>query len=490
MSNVHMGLNMTDQKMKRLERPVSRRSVLRQGLRASTACLFVAPNVLGGPNHVAPSDQFRFGQIGAGGTGRVDLTHAIAAGARPVAFCDVDVQRAGKTYEMHPELPRYTDFREMMDVMHRELDAVVISTPDHGHGVQGLEALRRGKHVYLQTPLARTFDECGLLRSAALHAGVATQMGNQCRSQMSTKLTDALIASGRAGAVRSVHAWTRAPAWPQGMQSAPAASAPPISLDWDLWLGPASHRPFGRGYLPMSWRGWWDFGTGALGAMGCRWLDAAFVSLQLSMPDEVIADLDASAGVKATNLSFPTASKVTLRFAANERCPNGVDVHWYDGQRRPDLPTISPDDSIKDPGFVAGHHGCVMVGDRATIAVTSNSPRPEVVAVPGGSAESLRTVRAEVRRWVHGVFTELEQDRQTHFARWIAAARNGAVNSGGSSFDVTARMTQAILLGNIATRFPGQRLRWNHQAEQFHDAEAANSFLKMEPRPGFDLSIQ
>ncbi|MEM6366559.1 MAG: Gfo/Idh/MocA family oxidoreductase, partial [Planctomycetota bacterium] len=264
-------------------------------------CLIVSPEILGrvgraaSPERVPPSDQFRFVQIGAGGRGRTDLTETIAAGGKPVAFCDVDVQRAGKTYELHPNLPRRSDFRKMLDEFDRECDAVVISTPDHIHGVQGLDALRRGKHLFLQKPLARTFDECDRLIRASHHAGVATQMGNQCQSGFAMVAWQTLVNAGLIGAISEVHCWTNRPTWPQGMTDYPPSANPPSTLQWDTWLGPVAKRPFARGYLPYAWRGWRDFGTGALGDMGCQWIAPAWKALKLSLPQRVTADVsDAS----------------------------------------------------------------------------------------------------------------------------------------------------------------------------------------------------
>ncbi|KLU05468.1 putative NADH-dependent dehydrogenase [Rhodopirellula islandica] len=445
--------------------------------------MIVSPHVLGGPGKTPPSDQFRFAQIGVGGQGARDVRRMIHAGGTPVALCDVDVQRAGKTFCQHPDVERFTDYRVMLDEFDKEFDAVVISTPDHTHAAIGLAAMRHGKHVYLQCPMARTFDEVQRLQTAAAESGLAVQVGNQGHSSLHMRAFQDFVQRGVLGEIQSVHCWTDRPEWPQGMATTPVSTSPPISLDWDLWLGPVADRPFCKGYLPVAWRGWWDFGTGALGDMGCHLLDPAFTALRLKLPRTVTADCETAASI-----SYPVWSQVQMEFDATDVCPKGLKLTWDDGGKQPETPTIIADETTGEPGFSAGGSGCMIVGDKMTLVgstlANESDQMPQIVAVASDDDSELAAARQAARERAEQLSAEGSKTSKSHYERWIQAAREGKSDALASDLQTAGTMTQASLLGCIATRFPGQALRWDEAKQQFAGSDEANSFLSFEPREG------
>ncbi|MGY8687507.1 MAG: Gfo/Idh/MocA family protein, partial [Verrucomicrobiales bacterium] len=300
----------------------SRRSFLKQA--GATAFAFqVVPSRVFGAN-----ERLAVGSIGIGGKGAGDVKDIAAAGADIVALCDVDESRRGKDMtEAHPKAPFYKDFRLMLEKEGKHLDAVSVSTPDHLHCHAAVTAMRMGKHVYVQKPMAHSIWEARLMAQVAKEQGVATQMGNQAHAGEPIRRAVELIRSGIIGKVKEVHAWTNRPIWPQGMSSMPKAQPIPNSLDWYLWLGPAPDRPYHQSYCPFKWRGWWDFGTGALGDMGCHIMDMPFWALDLKHPTSVEAKSDG-----ATYLSAPRASTVTYQFPAGQYSKD-LKFCWYDGNK-------------------------------------------------------------------------------------------------------------------------------------------------------------
>lgn len=234
----------------------------------------------------SPNEKLNIASIGAGGKARSDI-YACAQTENIVALCDVDDKNAAATYERYPNVPKYKDYRGMLDKEGAGVDAVIVAIPDHMHAAAALDAMQRGKHVYVQKPLAHSVWECRELRKAAQKFGVATQMGNQGYSNEGTRQCAEMVWSGVIGNVAEVHAWTNRPAWPQGLAALPPTSAPPSYLDWNLWLGVAEDRPYSEDYEPFTWRGFYDFGSGALGDMACHILGAPNMALRLGAPTAV-----------------------------------------------------------------------------------------------------------------------------------------------------------------------------------------------------------
>jgi hypothetical protein len=461
-----------------------RRSFLKRSTLAAASVTIVAPHVLGGPGKTPPSDQFRFAQIGVGGQGARDVHRMIHAGGTPVALCDVDVQRAGKTFCQHPDVERFTDYRVMFDEFDKEFDAVVISTPDHTHAAIGLAAMRHGKHVYLQCPMARTYNEVQRLQTMAKESGLVLQAGNQGHASLAMRAFEDFVQTDMLGDIQSVHCWTDRPEWPQGMTTVPTSTPAPISLDWDLWLGPVADRPFSKSYLPVTWRGWWDFGTGALGDMGCHLLDPAFTTLGLSVPRNITADCETPASI-----SYPVWSQIEMEFDATSTSPDGLKLTWYDGGKQPETPTIIADAATGEAGFSASGNGCMIVGKKMTLVgstlANESEQMPQIVAVASEDDAEL----AEARRAAHARIEQLSAENsdtsRSHYERWIQAAREGKPDSLADDLKTATAVTQTALLGCIATRFPGQTLNWDNEKQQFAGSEEANSFLSFQPREGY-----
>ena len=295
--------------------------------------------MLGGPGYRAPSDTLNVAHIGVGGMGGGDVRGMAGVGENIYALCDVDEDQAVGSWGAFPMAKQYRDFRVMLEREADNIDAVVISTPDHTHTVAGIMALSLGKPTRIQKPLATTIWEVRQLMSAAQAAGVATQMGNQGHAQEGTRQIREWYEAGAIGEIQRVEYWTNRPIWPQAIRRSTEAHHVPATLDWDLWLGPAAERPYHPAYAPFNWRGWWDFGTGALGDIACHAMDAAFWTFDLGTPERVSAE--------STPLfpeTAPAASRIEYDFPARSGRPS-VKVVWRDGNLSPPRPDEVADDA-------------------------------------------------------------------------------------------------------------------------------------------------
>jgi hypothetical protein len=444
----------------------SRRRFLRDA-----AALAAAPHVAWASSGRGQSEPFRFAQIGCGGKGESDRDAMLKAGARVAGLCDVDDERAKGVHAKHPDVPRFKDYRAMLEKLEKEIDGVVVSTPDHTHAVAALDAMRRGKHVYVQKPLARTFGECQALLDSAAKRGVVTQMGNQGHAGGGLRLWEEMAKAGAFGEIRHIHTWSDRPIWPQGMTKAPAEEPVPAGVDWDSWVGPVAMRPYSKAYLPFKWRGWWDFGCGAMGDMACHNMDPAFWIFKLGLPTSVVARASAPAGV-----AYPAWSVIDYTFGPTPALPQGVKLTWHDGQKMPDAPPGT------DPKLKLQNNGCMVVGSKLTAVGGSHAGAPRVIAV--GETFDAATVGEAAKHW---------QDRQKglpgtdHYGQWVRAASARDPKATGSRFEYAAPFTQAILLGCIALRFPGQELKWDDASKRFTNFAEANEWLSFKPRDGYSL---
>src|SRR5579862_133186 len=278
------------------------------------------------------NDRIGFACIGVGGMGDGDSNNAARFG-NIVAICDVDESILAKKAQQFPKARKFTDYRKMFDAMSGEIDAVTVSTPDHSHAAATALALRHGKHVYTQKPLARSVYECRALAALAREMKAATQMGNQGTADSSLRRNASKVRAGALGTVSDVHVWSNRPLWPQGIER-PGPSDPPAGLDWDLWLGPAPVRPYGQGYVPGVWKGFWDFGTGALGDMACHTVNLPFMALDLRDPTAITAVCTGHNGD-----SYPKASRIVYEFPATA-ARAAVTMTWYDGGNLPPIDLI------------------------------------------------------------------------------------------------------------------------------------------------------
>ena len=309
----------------------SRRTFVKSAAAVGTAFHIVPRHVLG-KGYTAPSDTLRLGAIGAGGKGDSDITGLVKAGVSVAALCDVDFRNARRTVARNPDAKRFKDYREMLDRMGSELDIISVSTPDHMHAVATMAALKLNKPVFTQKPLTRTLGEVRALMAETKRRGMPTQMGNQGHAGVGTRVMREYYDAGAIGEIREIHYWTNRPIWPQGIDRPTDAHNPHPAFDWNLWLGTAPERPYNPAYAPFRWRGWWDYGTGALGDIACHAMDAAFWAFDLRNPTRITPESTALFEETA-----PKSSRVEYEFPARGSRP-AVKVVWRDGSLWPNKP--------------------------------------------------------------------------------------------------------------------------------------------------------
>lgn len=446
----------------------SRRKFLKS---AAAGGLFFIPAIrLFGQELPKLSKQMRFAGIGVGGMGTPTCNDIINAGGTIVALCDVDPGHLQGYANSHPGIPCYTDWRKLFQEKSSEFDAVAISTPDHTHAIIALEAMMRGKHVYVQKPLARTFEECQLLFDMQKKTGVVTQMGNQ--GHPGVFRYDELLKEKFWGDIVKLEAWSDRPVWPQGMASYPAPQQPPPGLDWDVWCGPSPDHGFSTAYHAFRWRGWWDYGCGAIGDMAVHNADPAFWSFKLGLPVEVRAKCPDPAGI-----AFPTWSEIELKFGPTPVLPKGVTLTWYDGKHKPKVPEGC------NPNFRCGDNGLLVHGSKAVTVGGSHANSP-IVCSHGGhpfndeTRDAQRKAREIVRR----------AKLPSHYREFVEAARDGRAEAPHSRLSYAAPFTQALLLGCIALRYPGEALKFNPETKLFTNKPEANEFLRLRERANWSLA--
>ena len=400
------------------------------------------------------NEEIRFACIGIGGKGQSDSADAARSG-KVVAVAEKSFAGA-KTY---------TDFRKLFAEMAGEFDAVTVSTPDHAHVIAAAEALNLGKHCFCQKPLTRAIAEARLLGDLARGKGVATQMGNQGTAADSLRRAAAFIKSGGLGAVKEVHVWTNRPVWPQG-GGRPAEAPVPKNLDWDSWIGPAAMRPYGAGYHPFAWRGFWEFGTGALGDMACHTFNMPFMALNLRDPASVQATT--SGHNKET---YPKWSIIDFAFPAlGERA--AVKVVWYDGGKLPEQALFAgyPGEKDKDgqeKPFKAAGSGVLVIGEKDTLYA------------PGDYCEKGFTLKSG------GKPAEVEFEKSPgHFQEWIRAIKGGP--AARSNFpDYAGPLTETILLGNLAVWAAGKKVEWDPKGLVATNAPELAAIVRPKYREGW-----
>lgn len=411
----------------------------------------------------SPNEKLNIAAIGAGGKGRSDI--AGCATENIVALCDPDARRAAPTFEKYPNLPKYKDFRRMFDKEGKNIDAVLVSCPDHMHGMASMWAMERGKHVYCQKPLTRTVWEAQQLTRAAARYGVATQMGNQGYSNEGARQCCEIIWAGDIGAVREVHAWTNRPLkyWPQGPDVVPKQEPVPDSLDWDVWLGVASARPYSPAYVPHNWRGFPDFGCGAIGDMACHILGTPNMALRLTAPTSVECVKKEGVG----QYTFPLRTVIRFDFPARGSMPP-VKIFWYDGlQKRPHFEGISDDELLGDKDS----NGSLFIGEKGMVTTGCYGERTRLV--PAAKMKEYKLPPPLLTR------------SPGHYRDWIRACKGG--EPACSNFAVAGPFVQWMLLGVIAMRFEG-KLEWDAQKMRFTNHREANQYLRPKIRKGWKFA--
>ncbi|MFZ5831510.1 MAG: Gfo/Idh/MocA family protein [Planctomycetota bacterium] len=432
----------------------------------------------------SPNEMIAIACVGVGGKGRSDSTDAENQG-RIVALCDIDSKTLGNRSKSLPGVKTYTDYRRMFDEMGESIDAVTVSTTDHMHAPISLQAMRMGKHCFCQKPLTRTVYEARLMGQVAREMKVATQMGNQGTADSSLRRAAALLRAGAIGPVKEVHIWTNRPIWPQGMTERPEQKSVPADLAWDLWLGAAPARPYGDGYHPFKWRGWWDFGSGALGDMGCHLVNAPYMGLDLRSPIAVQAETSGH-----NRDAFPAWSVVTWEFPANDWRP-GLKMIWYDG-----CATYSPRKAKKGDSKDAAAQEAPPTDVREYFQGPGKAPPPEFFEgrMPQGAwiavGEKGKQMGTEV--FAGGEEKDVQFPQSPgHFEEWIRAIRGG--EPAMSNFpDYASQLTETVLLGNLAVWMApepglGQRVEWDATNLAATNVSGLETLIKPEYSPGYTL---
>ena len=452
---------------KKTKKAASRRKFLggaaASGALLTQACTIVPRHVLGGKGYIAPSEKLNIASIGAGGKGRSDTANS-ARTENIIALCDVDQRRAAQTFRRFPDVARYTDYRVMLDERD-DIDAVTVSTPDHTHASATLLAIEKGIHVYCQKPLTHDIHEARLIRDAARKHGVVTQMGNQGSASTGLRRAVEIIQSGGIGRVREAHVWTNRPTWPQAMYRPEEEQPVPAALEWDLWLGTAPERPYHEAYLPHNWRGWYDYGTGALGDMGCHTANLPFMALKLGSPTSVVATSSA-----IFSETYPSWCEIKFEFPARGDMPP-VTFTWHDGGKRPH------DDLFL--GSSISRSGSMMIGDRGTLYSPGDRDSENddaLILLPEKE------------------FADFEDPPQTlprspgHHQEWIMACKGEDITP-MSNFEYAAFLTETILLGNLALRL-GHKIEWDGRLLMAKNCSEAAGLIQREYRTGYSAMAE
>jgi len=452
------------------KKTLTRREFIGRSAATAAGFMIIPRHVLGGTGTKAPSDTLNIACIGVGGKGSSDIRSVSSENI--VALCDVDGRQMAdflasehnspEQKTMYEKANKYKDFRVLLD-KEKNIDAVTVTTPDHTHAVIAMNAIRRGKHVFVQKPLTHTIKEARLLAQAAKEAGIVSQMGNQGHAGEGGRLINEWIWDGAIGDVREVHCWTNRPIWPQGIEAPKETPAVPDELEWDIWLGPASYRPYHPAYHPFSWRGWWDFGTGALGDMGAHILDHPFWALKLGHPRYVQAS-----STQFTEDSYPVAEVVTYDFPARGKMPS-VRIKWYDGGIMPPRPEELEDGRMM--GDSGG--GGIFVGDKGKLMFSTYGRNPRII--PESKMREYQRPEKTIPR-SPGIHEE-----------WVEAIKKGQKST--SDFSYSGTLTEVMLLGNVAvaTKEQNAKLEWDGVKMEFKNLPEANKFIHAEYREGWSL---
>ncbi|MDR2982278.1 MAG: Gfo/Idh/MocA family oxidoreductase [Puniceicoccales bacterium] len=436
---------------------LSRRDFLKNASLAS-GLLILPGSAFAQEKKPSANDKVNVACVGVGGMGEGDMNGVAATGANIVAVCDVDSRRLAKAKEKYPNAETFSDYRVMFDKMGKKIDAVTVSTPDHTHFTVSMTAMMMGKHVYVQKPMAHTVDQARRMTKAAADNKIVSQMGNQGHSQTHIRVAKEWYEASLLGDIAEVHSWSDRPIWPQGMDKFQPEAPVPEYLDWDLWLGPTKKRPYSPKVAPFDWRGYYEFGCGALGDMAVHIIDPAYYILDLGAPTKVEVEV-----LGKSPIAFPNSSKLTYHFPAKgKRGP--VKVIWQDGRNS----------TPKAPEGVEklDANGSLLIGSKAT-------------AIMGGWGNSFNIAGA-------GKFEELREKappvkypriRGSHYKNWIDAIRNNTQSS--SDFSYAGPFTEMVLLGVIAQRV-GKTLEWDAKSGKFTNNAEANTLLVAPPsREGF-----
>ncbi len=473
----------------------NRRTFIKNTAIAAAAFMIVPRHVLGGKGFLAPSDRLLVAGIGVGGKGQSDIAMFARSGKADIAFlCDVDDRRATASVKAFPKAKYYKDWREMLDKEHKNFDAVSVSTPDHNHAIQTLAAMQLGKHVYVQKPLTHDIYEARILTEAAKKYKVVTQMGNQGASNDGPRQMKEWYEAGLIGDVHTVYAWTNRPVWPQGIPWPTTKAEIPKELDWNLWLGTAPDKDFVDKLVPFNWRGWWDYGTGALGDMGCHLIEAPFSVLNLKYAKEVEASVG-SVYVDEFKRGYfpescPPSSHVTLKFPKTNKTKGDVTLHWMDGGIQP----ARPEELAANETFGDGGNGTLFIGTKGKMMSETYSANPKLLPLSRNNDIKVPQKYPRIKGGADG-----------HYGQWVEAAIAGYGKQEVSSpFEIAGPLTEALLMANLAIRsfdikksvngrdtYPGRyvKMLWDNDNMKVTNFDDANQFVKRDYRKGWNNLI-
>lgn len=468
----------------------SRRKFIQQTSLAAAGFMIVPRHVIG-KGYIAPSDKLNIAGIGAGGKGQSDLAEfAKSPHVNVVALCDVDDRQAVASRKKFDKAPYYKDFREMLAKEHKNIDAVSISTPDNTHAVATIAAMQLGKHVYTQKPLTHDIYEARMLTEAARKYKVVTQMGNQGASGDGVRRSKELVHAGLIGDVHTALAWTNRPVWPQGIPTPTGKFDIPGELNWDLWQGPAKAIEYNPAYLPFNWRGWWAYGTGALGDMACHIMDPIYRILPILYPDSVecsVATVWREMWNDSQNLdACPPSSIIHLNYPRTDGKGN-IKVSWYDGGLLPQR----PDELLPEEAFGNWDGGVLLIGSKGKLLMDCYGANP-------------RLLPTKLMKETNLPGETIPRVKEGHYLQWVNACIAGYGKMETSSpFEFAGPFTESILIGNLAIRswmlknpklkgwedkyLGRKKLIWDAKNMRITNFEEANQFVKREYREGWSL---
>lgn len=469
------------------------------GALAAAPFVFTACKTNDTPRRImGANDRIRIGVIGAGGKGASDTDSAAAAGAEIVALCDVDKGTLeGRTtssprpnQKSYPQAKAYQDFRIMLEQMGDQMDAVIVSTPDHTHAVACAMAMKMNKHIYCQKPLVHSVHEARVLRKLAKERGLATQMGNQGTAEDGLRRAVELVQAGIIGKPKELHVWSNRPIWPQGVDRPEGQDPVPANLDWDLWIGPAPMRPYkSNAYHAFAWRGRRDFGTGALGDMACHTVNMPFRALKMGYP--TVVECEETSELKAD--TYPKTSRIRFEFPEREGLPP-LKFWWYDGNPADkSVKLLRPHDDITTEirelrNGTIPVSGALIIGDKGKLFSPDDYGAKFFVMtggekkfVDGANHEAAKAIPQTIFRNVGSASSDQRQKEE-----WFRMMRGGP--AAYSNFDIAAYLTEIILLGCVAMNVGvGQKLDWDGPNMRARNTRAADQFVKREYRKGWSL---
>jgi predicted dehydrogenase len=445
----------------------------RRSFLAASAALSasLAARSLAAPRAIAANDKVNVAVVGAGGRGFEDLRTLDGTGANIVALCDVDLPHAADSFKKYPDAKQFTDWRKMLETQ-KDIDAVVVATPDHHHAIVSIAAMKMGKHVYCEKPLAHSVYEVRQMAKIAAESGVATQMGTQGHAFEGSRRAVEMLRAGVIGQVRELHVWTDRPGnwWSAGVLRPTDTPPVPAGLDWDLWLGPVKERPYNPAYVPFKWRGYWDFGTGSIGDMGVHNLDTAFWGLELGLPTSVeVKECSPALDDPAMKETEPKSCTLEFSYPARGDKP-AVKMFWYSGGKLP------PRELFQGEKLITRDGGSLAIGDKGTLFTRTWH---------GGEDKNNMFLLLPTKHFTDFTGPEKTIPRvKSHHQEWIDACRGQAKTL--SNFGYASVLTEGLLLGNLALR-TGKKIVWDARKMEAKDCPEAAAMIRPEFRKGWSL---